>query len=433
MAKGDVNFYLKKPEPNSNNRLIYLQFKYNGRRLVFSFSQRVDPKDWNSNKQRVKNNNVLVENGTTSLNLLLDTLKETCIKEYRNALPNGIPSTEYLKEKLKRVVNVDNGEEENKNNFFALLDRFINNEITNRGKAKSPNTIKTYNTLKGHLIKYESAHGKVDFNSIDLNFYHKYNKFLELEGLSLNSRSKDIQIIKTIMREAVDQNLTDNKAFESKKFSVNRKETESVYLTDDEIKKLFNYDLSNNKTLERVRDLFVFGCKTGLRYSDYSNIKKEDYIEIEGELYINRKTEKTGESVITPCNDPFVKQIFEKYSSSPNKLPASISNQKFNDYIKEICKEVGFTETGRDAEKPTRQLWELVTSHTARRSFATNTYISGFPTLDIMKITGHKTEKAFMRYIKISKRDAAKRLFNHTAKVVEFARSQSNVIKMIAN
>lgn len=433
MAKGEVNFYLKKPEPDSNKRLIYLQFKYEGKRLVFSFGQRVTTNEWNSKKQQVKSSNRLVDNGTTSLNLLLDTLKATCKKEYNEARPNGIPSPEYLKEKLRNVLRINEGRSETKRDFFSLLDRFINNEITHKGKIKSPNTVKTYVTLKGHLLQFQSKGERIDFNSINLDFYHRYNKFLDSLGLSQNSKSKDIQIIKTIMREAIDLKLTDNKEFESRKFSVNRVDTESVYLNSTEIETLFRFDFSNNKKLERVRDLFIFGCLTGLRFSDYANIKKDDYIEIEGNLYINRRTQKTGEVVITPCTHPFILEIFSKYLECPNKLPPSISGQKFNDYLKEVCKIVGFTETGRNADKPEDQLWECVTSHTARRSFATNAYLEGFPTLDIMKMTGHRTEKAFLRYIKISKLDTAKRYTQHTLKVIDMAANQSKVIKMVAN
>jgi integrase len=111
---------------------------------------------------------------------------------------------------------------------------------------------------------------------------------------------------------------------------------------------------------------------------------------------------------------PTTKAIFEKYDFN---FPKPISNQKFNEYLKDICKlaridaahtkkrTIGGIETDETAPK-----YEFISSHTARRSFATNLYNADFPTLDIMKITGHKTEKAFMRYIKITKKDAAQKL-----------------------
>jgi integrase len=108
--------------------------------------------------------------------------------------------------------------------------------------------------------------------------------------------------------------------------------------------------------------------------------------------------------------------IFNRYQNSPNKLPKTISEQVFNRYIKEAAMAAGMTETGRLLNEPKAALNECITSHTARRSFATNYYLDGFPTMDLMKITGHKTEKAFLRYIKISKLDAAKRMAEHNKK-----------------
>jgi integrase len=122
-----------------------------------------------------------------------------------------------------------------------------------------------------------------------------------------------------------------------------------------------------------------------------------------------------GEEVIIPCN-PLVMEIFSKYENNQNKLPRSFSGQKFNEYIKEVAKIAGFTERGRLISDPDKELYQCISSHTARRSFATNYYLQGFPTIDLMKITGHRTEKAFLTYIRVSKLDTAKRLSQHIKK-----------------
>jgi integrase len=254
------------------------------------------------------------------------------------------------------------------------------------------------------------------FEDINLDYYYKYTSFLKKEGLAQNAISKDIQIIKTIMREAIDLSFTSNIQFMNKKFAVHRIETDAVFLTDKEILTLFNYDFSYNKRLEQVKDLFVFGCCVGrLRFSDYSTVQPENIVQIDGDHFIKLITKKTGELVIIPCN-PIVMQIFLKYESSPNKLPKTISNQKFNDYVKQTCKLAGLTEIGRLSTSPKMELWECISSHTARRSFATNFYLDGFPTIDLMKITGHRTEKAFLRYIRIGKLDTAKRMNEYIKK-----------------
>ena len=172
------------------------------------------------------------------------------------------------------------------------------------------------------------------------------------------------------------------------------------------------YNIFNNKKLEEVRDLFIFGAWVGLRFSDFSNIKPENIIQIDGDYFIKTITQKTIELVIIPCN-PVIMEIFEKYADRPNKLPKTISNQKFNDYIKDVCKLAELNEVGRISARPKDILADLVSSHTARRSFATNYYLQGFPTIDLMKITGHKTERSFLKYIRVSKLDTAKRLSDH--------------------
>jgi integrase len=213
------------------------------------------------------------------------------------------------------------------------------------------------------------------------------------------------------MGEAVDLEYTDNMKFRHKKFAFNEEETEHVYLTEQVLAKLYALKITNKK-LEEVRDLFIFGAWVGLRFSDFSNIKTENSIQIDGDYFIKRITQKTKELVIIPCN-LVVMEIFDKYADRPNKLPKTISNQKFNDYIKDVCKLAEFNEKGKVLSRPKEMLADLVSSHTASRSFATNYYLQGFPTIDLMKINGHKTERSFLKYILVSKLDAAKRLSEH--------------------
>jgi len=165
--------------------------------------------------------------------------------------------------------------------------------------------------------------------------------------------------------------------------------------------------------LERVRDIFLIGSSTGLRFSDLSKLKKEN---LTPENTIRIKTEKVDRTIEAPIT-PLVRQIFEKYNYELPKIP---TNNNFNDYIKMVASRAGIKEpvtierskgvfiVGQVIEK-----YNLVTSHTARRSFATNAFLAGVPTLSIMKITGHKTEASFMRYIKMSAKDNAIKMQQH--------------------
>lgn len=416
---GDVNFYLKKKEESTGKSLIYLKYKYSGIVFVYTFDQTIDPKNWNKSKQRVKSNTQTTKDGQHSLNDLLDNLKEVLLFTYRNELANGIPAKAKLKEALDRFIN-QNKENPNRPTFYKLAQSFIDGEIKNpEGDDKSYHTTKTYKTVINHLKEFEKAKKyPIDFSTITLEFYRKYISYLSGLGLAPNTKAKHIQVVKTIMNEAFDLRYTTNADYKHKKFKAVWQETDAIYLTDKEILQLFNHDLSKKKRLEQARDLFVFGCYVGLRYSDYSTVQPENIIESineEGgqkEYFIKMITTKTGELVVIPCN-PVVLKIFDKYQANKNRLPKSLSNQKFNDYIKEACEDAKLKEKGRLATDPKLELWQCVTSHTARRSFATNLYLEGFPVIDLMKITGHRTEKAFMKYIRVSKLDAANRLSQH--------------------
>lgn len=412
--KPQVNFRLK-PEGKNGFSNIVLDFAYQKRRLRYEFGQSVKPIDWNDKKQRVKNKLTTTNDGKFALNDMLDNLEQTCLRAYSEALKDGIPDPIILKRSLDLLIdkNHKNAVDSNKSTLFTLAQRFIDGEIKFKGKDKSKETLENYAAVAKHLKEYqEYSKSRVDFDTIDLDFFYSYVNYLKnTRNLKVNTIAKDISIIKVFMGEAVDLEYTDNMKFKHKKFSYVEEDTEHVYLTEKELEQLYVLKIANKK-LEEVRDLFIFGAWVGLRFSDFSNIKPENIIQIDGDYFIKTITKKTKELVIIPCN-PVVMEIFEKYTNRPNKLPRTISNQKFNDYVKDVCKLAQLTEVGRVSSRPKAMLADLVSSHTARRSFATNYYLQGFPTIDLMKITGHRTERSFLKYIRVSKLDTAKRLSEH--------------------
>jgi len=190
-------------------------------------------------------------------------------------------------------------------------------------------------------------------------------------------------------------------------------EADTIYLDQAQLDIIYNLELSSNSRLDRVRDLFLVGCWTGLRFSDFNAIGskniKDDMIEIE--------TKKTGEKVVIPIHD-VIKTIIRKYEGlTENSLPPSISNVKMNEYLKELGKEAGFTDFEQIRKFKAGNIiientprYNLMSTHTARRSFATNMYLLGVPTISIMAITGHRTEKAFLNYIKVTPNQHAVKL-----------------------
>lgn len=410
-----INFYLKKAAPGEKS-LIYMQVKYSGQKLVYSFGQKVAKSNWDKPKQRLKKSNKAVTaDGQHLLNDLLDALEKEFTIAYNKEIKTGIPAPRTLKKHLDNYLYQNLQENTNQEHtLFKLINRFVAGEIKFRGRDKTKGSLNNYNSVLKHLVEFQKKKGyKVDFETITLDFFYQYVTFLKnTVKLSQNTIAKDITLLKVFMSEAIDLGYTNNLQFKHKKFTVSTVDTDAVYLTETEILALYRFDLSETPKLERVRDLFVFGCFTGLRFSDYSNIRPENVVEIEGDLFIKLVTQKTQDLVIIPCT-PVILELFKKYEGNYNKLPRTISGQKFNDYIRDACKAAGMAETGRLSTGPGLQLWQCISSHTARRSFATNLYLQGFPTIDLMKITGHKTEKAFLKYIRVTKLDTAKRLNEH--------------------
>lgn len=182
-------------------------------------------------------------------------------------------------------------------------------------------------------------------------------------------------------------------------YKVMEEEVDAVYLSWQEISLIYHLDLSTNSNLQKYRDLFVLGCLTGFRFSDYSDIKPEELRG--GMLYVNQT--KTLSTVVVPLRADAKKILIEKY----NMQMPQVSNHNFNYYIKEVARLAGIDEMikithkrGNKIIEETRPKYEWIMSHTCRRSFCTNEFLDGTPTNLIMSISGHKTEKAFRRYIK---------------------------------
>ncbi len=408
MAK--FNFYLRDKQSLTETPIQFF-ISWDGKRLKYATGLSVIPKYWDTGTQFIKENKKNPE--LSSKNVKLSNLKAAARKvliDFENANKRQ-PSEKELKKAIDKEMN-DGEQTETDLNLIKYISKFIeqansrSNEKT--GKPIAKGTIDTYNQLKNNIETYIKMFNKnIEFEDIDLDFYHDFNKYLISQGLATNTIGKRIAILKTILRDATERGINRNYAYQSKRFKVTRERTENIYLNESEILKLYDLNLSKNKRLDNVRDQFIVGCWTGLRFSDLSRLTDKhiqgDYIEIE--------TQKTREPVSIPLH-PIVKEILKKHNGT---MPRSLSNQKTNEYLKELGAMVetlsirtskkitkGGVEVSRNYKK-----YELLTTHTARRSFASNLFLDKVPAQTIMKITGHKTEKSFHQYIKITPQENA--------------------------
>ena len=392
--------------------MIYLSFFYEGKRLRISTKEKILAKNWNQQEQKARR----TEDGYSALNQRLEKLAS----DYRQAywLLKSI-NKKITAQSLMDKVDAENGVV-NKSN--KTLMNFIESYIENSSFKVKFGTIKSYKTTHSVLKRFQAhRRSRIDFDSIDLNFHDEFTTYLSRElNYSGNTVGKHIKNIKVFMNEARERGLTNNSEYLKKGFKVFKEEIDSIYLNEEEIKNLYDLDLSGKERLAFARDLFIVGCYTGLRFSDFTQIKPENI----RKGMISLRTQKTNEMVIVPVH-PMIEDIMKKYKGKySNSLPPAFTNQVMNNYLKEIGKLAEFIEStliiktigGRKISK-TFKKYELISTHTARRSFATNLYLQGFPAISIMKITGHRSEKNFMKYIKISPHQNAEKLRDHWEKV----------------
>lgn len=287
-----------------------------------------------------------------------------------------------------------------------LLVDFIMEMVNKKNKSISYKS--QYKVLMKHVNDFSDKYDCAIYtNSVTEDFIEDFIGYLRDKNMRNNTVKGLIEKIKAMTKKAGNYGYAVNRTFDE--ISVPEEDTCSIALSMNEITRIYYYT-GLTKKQEKIRDLFIVGCLTGMRYSDYSTLTSDN---IQKDIII-KKTKKTGVTVHVPVHS-YIKELLEKYNG---ELPRDISIQHFNRSIKTICKKIGLTDkvvftrtVGHNVVTDTYEMWQVISSHTARRSAATNMYNSGrMKTLQIMLITGHTTEKNFFRYIKIGREENAKNI-----------------------
>lgn len=440
MKQISANFKLKEPSASSPT-LIYLKSYFDHYRFTYSTGRKIHPQYWYEGSQRpityrldlvkkeIKTNpgvelkaelNVLdslikqgkrenptflieMQNITTDLNRYQDELLSAF--EYLNRQKEAITPAK-LKELMDQEFNKKTPAETSINAFYERFEEFLQSRIT----TNSILTIKKFRTLRSKLEAFEKKHRyKISFDSIDLVFYDKFKNFMlseknrrteKAKGLLNDTISKYISALKTFMQWSLDRNYHSNTNFQHNHFSSKKRaKNEIVTLSEQELMKIYNLDLSDSPNLERVRDLFCFGAFTGQRWSDLERFRKED---IKDGWWVFQ-SHKTKETMRVPFNGftlPAL-EILKKYNY---ELP-NIILQTFNKEIKKVGKKAGLTVpitiyrySGNQKIPISKPKHHHMASHMARRSCVTILLQKGIPATTVMKLTGHKDLKTLMRY-----------------------------------
>lgn len=389
-------------ETKGSATYINLVFRYQAGRLKKATGQQLlNPKCWDAKTQRA----TLDKSRPTvhvQINDVLNSLAAVVIQIYRDFNLGAISIPDFQKEidyrmeyKARPTPNAPQAVP-----LFDFIQTFIDEK-----KVQPRGTWKILQVVFGLLKSYaaERTGGRLAYDDIDFAFFSNFKAWLFAPPRlhSTNYAAKVVSVVRQFLRDAQRRGFHSKTDYQG--FAVKKVKTTKIALSFEELETLYRLDLSTNPRLERVRDLFLIGAYTGLRFSDFTRIRPEHIEATSGQTVLNITTQKTGAMVSIPLFlIPLA--LLRKYNfEAPN-----ISNQKMNDYLKELGQLAGMTgkmivtgSKGGKREDLTAEKWEKLTTHVARRSFATNFYRDGVPAVVLMKITGHTTEQQFMQYIAI--------------------------------
>ncbi len=402
------NFLIRKEKEIS---LIQMIFNYGPRRVILSTGISIPVKYWNGARgvKRVRASRDFPRH--KAINQRLNFIEEETVKLWDAYAARGeIPTTRAFKEELIRRINKVAEEPQRLTDFILEI-------IEERIRLnRPPASIRIYRSCLSHLEVYQkNRRRRLDFDNIGQKFINDFTAYLFAENYSDAYVHKVLTTLKMFARLADDRGVFENSPILKTKLGVKKRSKDHVYLTQSEIQKLFHLELTGG--MAATRDLFLIGCLTGLRFSDYSQIQPANIQEIEGRRFLKMTTQKTKQKIVLPIVNPMLVEILSRHGW---KTPRQISNQKLNKAIKQLCRQAGVDQVveitsyqaGR-AVKSTCVKYELVSTHTARRSFATNAFKSGMPAASIMRFTGHTTVESFMKYIRVTEEENARNLADH--------------------
>lgn len=393
--------------PIIDNVPIRMRVIFSNNRIDFSTGYRIDFAKWDFEKQKVKNGciNKLKQNAS-DINSDLQkyyTQIQDIFKVFETKNIN--PTVEILKKEFVELNKSKSNESirSSKNDFIIAYDEFKN--VNGRQKNWAKSTLQKFESVKVHLSTFKSD---LTFEYFDENGLNNYILYLgEIKKMRNTSILKQLGFLKWFLRWAYEKGYNRLNAFEKFKPNIRIVAKKVIFLTPDELKSLREFVIPEQKKyLERVRDVFIFCCYSSLRYSDVYNLKKSNI----KNNHIEITTVKTGDSLFIDLND-YSSAILNKYKDVPfkndNALPV-ISNQKMNDYIKELAELVGFDEPihetyyiGAKRIDTVTPKYELLSTHAGRRTFICYALSIGIPIQIVMKWTGHSDYKSMKPYIDV--------------------------------
>ena len=395
----------------TENVPIRMRVNFASKRIEFTTGYRIDSAKWDTDKQRVKNgcSNKLKQSASEINASLLEYYTEIQSIFKRFEVEDVMPTPEQIKEAFNALHKPVSEEPKPKKealpcDFFQVFDDFV--EDCGRQNNWTDSTFEKFAAVKNHLTNFREGLTFEFFDERGLNDYVGYLR--DVKEMRNTTIGKQLSFLKWFLRWAFKKGVHQNNAYDSYKPKLKSTQKKIIFLTWDELNRLREFKIPSNKqALERVRDVFLFQCFTGLRYSDVFNLRRSD---IKGD-HIEVTTVKTSDSLIIELNN-HSKAILDKYKDvafEDDKVLPVITNQKMNDYLKELAEMAGIDEPirqtyykGNERIDEITPKYALLGTHAGRRTFICNALALGIPPQVVMKWTGHSDYKAMKPYIDIA-------------------------------
>ena len=399
--------------PIVENVPIRMRVNFASQRIEFTTGYRIDVAKWDVDKQRVKNGytNKLKQSASEINVALLGYYTELQEIFKRFEVAEIVPSPAEVKEAFNNrygqneKIELASADTSNvPSNFYEAFDDFV--RVCGRQNDWTHSTFEKFAAVKNHLKNFRS---ELSFDFFDEEGLTEYVQYLrEVREMRNSTIGKQLSFLKWFLRWSFKQGMHSNNAYDTFKPKLKDTQKKIIFLTWEELNRLREFKIPPTKqALERVRDVFLFQCFTGLRYSDVFNLRRSD---IKGD-HIEVMTVKTSDSLIIELND-HSRAIIEKYKDvefeNDKALPV-ITNQKMNDYLKELAELAEINEPvrqtyykGNERIDEVTPKYALLGTHAGRRTFICNALALGIPPQVVMKWTGHSDYKAMKPYIDIA-------------------------------
>ena len=406
-----VNFLYRSTKDKAN-LVLRLLYRFDDNDLVFGAKTKFEvSKHYWTKQHKKKSKDIDITNQQTETNTELNKIENHVLKAFNSVSPDTI-NKDWLQTQINNYYEPPKQTVSAPTNLIDYIDFYIKY----RKHELKETSNKKFNVIKNKLQRFETYRKKqILIKDINDSFKNEFISYQKKEKYSQNTMQRELVFIKTFCKHARFLGLETHSQLDS--LRVDRAKVEKIYLTPNDLIKIENISKKKlSESLDNAKDWLIISCYTGQRISDFMRFTHEQIRLEDGKHLIEFTQKKTAKNMTVPLHG----KVLEILNKRNGNFPYKISDQKYNDYIKDVCELAELNELVKGSKlvetepksrmfrkkTATYKKWQLVTSHIGRRSFATNFY-GKIPTTYLIYVTGHSTEAMFLNYIGKSNKDLA--------------------------